>query len=136
MKWVISIILGGLFILAGIIKIVSPSEFESSLHVYKIIPTWSIWWIATILPWFEMILGAGIVFPKYRVSSSYGIIGLNIAFMLVLIIVWVKGIQISCGCFGIDFLPINEWIIPIAILRDCFFIIMSTLLIKISKCLD
>ena len=57
-------------------------------------------WVALFLPWLELILGLGILLPAIRRTSA-ALIGLLLFIFIVLhTSAWVRGLDISCGCFG------------------------------------
>jgi len=118
-------VLSALFIWAGITKLFNLSDFESVLATYQLFPNWSIPWLAVTVPWLEVILGVCVLFPFTKKSAAVGIFSLNIVFILVLLSVLVRGITISCGCFGVELLPVGPWTVPLAILRDLLFLVMA-----------
>jgi len=126
-------ILSALFILAGSVKLFSVGEFESVLHTYQLFPTGSIPLIAATLPWLEIILGAGLLFSFTQSSAALGVLGLNIAFILVLVSVMARSITISCGCFGVELLPVGPWTLPLAIMRDVLFAVMAGFILHRKK---
>jgi len=96
----LAILVGGLFIYAGVVKLVDPLRFASDITNYDIVP-WSVAVrLAFYLPWLELLCGLALVF--HRLFS--GALALTISLMLIFIgasvITKARGIDVSCGCFG------------------------------------
>jgi uncharacterized membrane protein YphA (DoxX/SURF4 family) len=96
------LVLAGVFVMAALPKIQDPVTFGSSVAAFEIIDVSLCSWVALVLPWLELVLGIGILLPWIRQTSS-ALIGL----LLVLFIglhssAWVRGLDISCGCFGTE----------------------------------
>ncbi len=64
------IILGGVFIYSGIIKISSPTAFSISISNYKLIPETYNFPLAIILPMVEFFFGLTLIFDVWTRSSS------------------------------------------------------------------
>jgi putative oxidoreductase len=97
----IRLALGGIFIYAGYAKLRDPWElFALGISSYNILPLSMVEFVARTLPWFEVLLGlALIVGIQLRYSSTVCSLLLLVFFGL-LIRAYVKGMEISCGCFG------------------------------------
>ena len=96
----IDLVVGGIFIYAGMIKALKPVRFATDIDNYKILP-WVIGIrLAFYLPWLEILCGAALITRRlYRGGLSI-LIALVSVFIVASIIAKVRGIDVSCGCFG------------------------------------
>ena len=94
----IRIIIGVIFIYAGIIKLLNPEVFSALIDAYGILPDAFLMPSALGLPVLEIIVGAGLIFD---ISGSLtSITTLLIMFIAVLGYGISMGLDIDCGCFG------------------------------------
>ena len=92
--------LGGVFLVAGILKILAPGSLLAATETYQIIPyRWS-YWLALYLPWVEVLAGLGILLKKAYPGSLFLITALLAIFLIALTQAWVRGLNIICGCFS------------------------------------
>jgi uncharacterized membrane protein YphA (DoxX/SURF4 family) len=98
--WIIGLIVAGVFIYAGAIKALDPVQFASDIDNYKILP-WPISVaLAFYLPWLEIFCGFALVVRLlYRGALSI-LTMLILSFTLMTIAAKVRGLDITCGCFG------------------------------------
>jgi uncharacterized membrane protein YphA (DoxX/SURF4 family) len=98
--WFIGLIVGGIFIYAGAIKALDPVQFANDIDNYKILP-WPISVaLAFYLPWLEIFCGVALVVRLlYRGALSILTV-LILVFTLATIAAKVRGLDITCGCFG------------------------------------
>jgi len=98
--WIIGLIVAGIFIYAGAIKALDPVQFASDIDNYKIFP-WPISVaLAFYLPWLEIFCGFALVVRLlYRGALSI-LTMLILTFTLATIAAKVRGLDITCGCFG------------------------------------
>jgi len=94
------ILLGGLFLYSGILKIASPLPFADSIASFQIVPPAVIGLVALGLPPLEIILGAMLVSGWRARVASLGVFVLSVVFCLALSQALVRGLQVDCGCFG------------------------------------
>ncbi|HAT73134.1 MAG TPA: DoxX family protein [Elusimicrobia bacterium] len=96
------LILGGVFIYAGVIKALAPAEeFAYAIESYRLLTPKLALWSAYVFPWIELyaglLLAAGI-FTRFSALFN-GAMLLFFEFMLAQ--AWLRGLPItSCGCFG------------------------------------
>ena len=98
--WIIGLIVAGIFIYAGAIKALDPVRFANDIDNYKILP-WPISVaLAFYLPWLEIFCGVALVVRLlYRGALSI-LTALILLFTLATIAAKVRGLDITCGCFG------------------------------------
>jgi uncharacterized membrane protein YphA (DoxX/SURF4 family) len=93
-------ILAGIFVYAGVAKIVSPVDFSDSIASFALLPRGLIPWVALGLPPFEILAGICIVSGFQRRPALLGLTGLAAVFLLALGAAMIRGISVDCGCFG------------------------------------
>jgi putative oxidoreductase len=93
-------VLAGIFIYAGALKAFDPVQFASDIDNYKILP-WSVSVaLAFYLPWLEIFCALGIAF-RFLYRGALSILTVSIlVFTLATIAAKVRGLDITCGCFG------------------------------------
>jgi putative oxidoreductase len=106
--------IGGLFIYAGLGKIMAPFEFAVTIGSYNLVPTRLIGLVAATLPWIEVLAGLGVILVVRTKACSLIISSLLAVFILILILTYLRGMDIDCGCFpGVD-----RKIGPLVIIED------------------
>src|SRR6266436_4223586 len=97
---IIDLIVGGIFIYAGAIKVLDPVRFGLDIDNYKTLPWFISVRLAFYLPWLEIFCGLAVVFRfLYRGGLSI-LIALIAVFIAATIAAKVRGLDITCGCFG------------------------------------
>src|SRR6266496_4225756 len=96
----VGLIAAGIFIYAGVLKVLDPVQFASDIDNYKILP-WPISVAqAFYLPWLEIFCGLALVVRfLYRGALSI-LTALIVVFTLATVAAKVRGLDITCGCFG------------------------------------
>jgi uncharacterized membrane protein YphA (DoxX/SURF4 family) len=97
---ILDFVLGGIFIYAGALKAFDPVQFASDIDNYKIVP-WPISVaLAFYLPWLEIFCALGLMF-RFLYRGALAILSVSIViFTLATIAAKVRGLDITCGCFG------------------------------------
>lgn len=99
---IIRLILGVIFIVAGVPKILDTAAFATVVYNYHLLPDMFINLFAITLPWLEVIIGglliAGVWLPGTVILYNL----LMIAFIAALTFNTARGLDISCGCFSTD----------------------------------
>src|SRR4030042_3390365 len=101
-RWVLllRVIVGGVFIWAGALKIADPLGFAQSIKNYQVVPHTLAFLIAVVLPWVEVLSGAFLIIGLYRRSSALIISLLLAGFIVLVALALARGIDTSCGCLG------------------------------------
>lgn len=94
------LIVGGLFIYAGILKIGDPLGFAQSIRNYRLFPQGVCFFTALILPWFEVLAGGFLIVGLFKRTSALLISGLLAFFIVLVAVTMIRGLDVDCGCFG------------------------------------
>ena len=97
---IVALIVGGIFIYAGVIKAVDPLRFAIDIDNYKMLP-WAIGVrLAFYLPWLEMLCGLALILRFFYRGGLSILTALTFIFIAASIMAKVRGLDITCGCFG------------------------------------
>lgn len=102
-------VLGVVFILAGIDKVMYPDAFAASIEAYKLVPYGAINLIALILPWMELLCGVFLLGGAYVRGSGALVSVLLVVFMFGIISAMMRDLKIDCGCFGQEHATPVSW---------------------------
>jgi len=94
------IVIGFLFIYAGIVKIADPESFARSILNFKVLPEYLVNLAAIIIPWIELISGILLLFGIAVRENALIIMHLLGIFIILIIVSIFRGLNIDCGCFG------------------------------------
>ena len=96
----IRVVLGFIFVYAGMEKISEPEGFARAISNYKLLPYSLINIAALILPWLEVTAGILLIFGIVVKENAFIISALLGIFLIAIIISLFRGLNIDCGCFG------------------------------------
>lgn len=94
------IIVGGVFVWAGVLKIIDPLGFAQSIENYQVVSRAPAFLVALVLPWVEVVSGAFLIIGVLKRSSALLISLQLIGFIGLVAFALARGIDTSCGCFG------------------------------------
>ena len=89
-----------IFFYAGIEKIISPRDFAVAIYNYQLLPDGTINLLAIFLPWLEVLIAASLITGICIRGAALISALLFLTFATALAINLVRGLDISCGCFG------------------------------------
>jgi len=94
------LILGGVLLAAGGLKIGNLQKSAMSVRAYELLPTDLANFFGYVLPWIE--IGMGLLLIVGAVVSIMGLLGalIMLAFVVAIAQAWARGLSIDCGCFG------------------------------------
>ena len=92
--------LAAVFVYAGILKVLDPSQFLADIESYRLLPYLAAVGTALYLPWLEICCGVALLFKRAYSGSLLILAALAGAFAVALGSAWWRGLDISCGCFG------------------------------------
>jgi putative oxidoreductase len=98
-------LLAGLLVWAALGKIANPMEFHGVITSYRLpLPDALIRSSAIVLPWLELLCGVLVVAGAARRAALLWMAILFGMFVLATGQAWVRGLDVACGCFKLDFL--------------------------------
>jgi uncharacterized membrane protein YphA (DoxX/SURF4 family) len=98
-------LLAGLLVWAALGKIANLQEFHANVAAYRLpLPAAMIRMAVTVVPWLELLCGILLVAGTMRRAALLCTVGLCAVFVLATGQAWARGLEISCGCFKLDFL--------------------------------
>ena len=92
--------IGGVFAVAGGMKVIDPAAFATDIDHYHLLPWPLIAGLALYLPWLECLCAAALLFEKFRASGLRLMLGMSFVFLAAMSSAAARGLDISCGCFG------------------------------------
>jgi len=97
---ILDLIVAGIFIYAGALKALDPLRFANDIDNYKILP-WAIGVrLAFYLPWLEIFCGVALIARRLYLGGVSILAALTSVFIIAAIAAKVRGLDITCGCFG------------------------------------
>ena len=97
---VFRIVLGGLFIYAGVVKVVDPLGFAQDIRNYRLVGQTLSFAAAVVLPWLEILAGTFLIAGVWRRGAALVITGLLVFFIVLTLVTMARGLDVDCGCFG------------------------------------
>lgn len=94
------LILGGVFVFTGFMKVKDPVLFQQDIRSFHILDDPWPGLLAISLPWLEILAGAGILLRQLYAGSLVLISGSLAVFIGAIAWSWMRGLDVSCGCFG------------------------------------
>ncbi|MBS3819555.1 DoxX family membrane protein [bacterium] len=98
--FIFRLVLGGIFIWSGVMKIMNPLEFAQDIENYRVFPQVLSFFLALILPWIELFCGLFLIIGLFLQASSFLLSVLLFCFLILVGTTILRGIDIQCGCFG------------------------------------
>lgn len=97
---VFRLVLGGLFIYAGVVKALDPLDFAQNIRNYRLVGQSLSFIAAVVLPWLEILAGVALAAGIWKRASALIITGLLVFFILLTLVTITRGLDVDCGCFG------------------------------------
>ena len=97
---IVDLIVGGIFVYAGVVKVLDPVQFANDIDNYKTLPWFVSVRLAFYLPWLEIFCGLAVVFRFLYRGGLLILTALILVFIGATIAAKMRGLDITCGCFG------------------------------------
>lgn len=132
------LIVGVVLFLAGYLKFIEPFDLQfRAVQAYKIITDkQAIELIAISLPVLEMLLGTLLVLGLFTRISAWVSGAIFVIFIAGIASVWIRGLNIDCGCFGTGGATTAEgrnWRYGSEILRDIGLLLCCAWLVRFPR---
>lgn len=94
------LVTGGVWIVAGAIKLPDPSSSIRAVRAYELLPESVVPMVGVALPVVEVVIGVCLVLGLFtRVMGALSAL-LFVLFIIGISAAWARGLSIDCGCFG------------------------------------
>jgi uncharacterized membrane protein YphA (DoxX/SURF4 family) len=105
---VLRCLLGGLFIVAGGLKLRDPGAFAQEIANFRLLPALAPY-LAIVLPPVEIVSGVALLaLPRaWRRGGAVALTGLLAVFTVAVVSAVARGVNIDCGCFGAGTGPVS-----------------------------
>jgi uncharacterized membrane protein YphA (DoxX/SURF4 family) len=94
------LLLGGVLLVAGGLKVTKPTDSANAVAAYKLLPTNVAHLFGYALPWLEVALAVllivGILIRPAALIGGF----IMVVFTAAIASAWARGLLIDCGCFG------------------------------------
>ncbi|MBE2205680.1 MAG: hypothetical protein IAE94_15215 [Chthoniobacterales bacterium] len=97
---ILRIFLSLVFVVAGFLKLRDPLAFADGISSFQLIPGWLVNPLAMSVPLFEIFTGMGFLARSTRGAAALAACGLSTGFVVFHLSALVRGIDVSCACFG------------------------------------
>ena len=101
LAWGLRLGLGGLFVVAGALKLGDPAVFAQEIANYRLLPELAPY-LAIVLPPMEIVAGLALAAgPRlWAQAGALALAALSLLFTAALAAATARGLDISCACFG------------------------------------
>jgi putative oxidoreductase len=100
MLFILRLAIGALFLYSGLTKIRGSYEFLAAVNQYQLTGPVLTVVVAALVPWLEIIVGACLIGGLLTQGAMIGAALLCGMFAMAVSLAWLRGLHISCGCFG------------------------------------
>src|SRR5438309_2288973 len=94
------LLLGGVFVVAGALKVPDPAAAMRAVRAYRLLPEVLVGPVAFGLPVVEIAVGLALLVGVFVRTAALASAVLLVVFLAAVGSAWARGLQIDCGCFG------------------------------------
>lgn len=94
------LLVAGMFLWAGVPKILDPAVFAQDIANYQLVPDATIAYLAVIVPVIEIVVAVALVAGVEARGAALLAGAMLVVFAAAMIQAMVRDIDLSCGCFG------------------------------------
>jgi len=123
------LLLGGVFVVAGALKVPDPAAAVRAVRAYRLLPELLVGPVAFGLPVLEIAVGLALLLGALVRTAAIASAVLLVVFLVAVGSAWARGLQIDCGCFGNGgTVAAGETAYPQEVLRDAGLLGLALLL--------
>jgi uncharacterized membrane protein YphA (DoxX/SURF4 family) len=127
MNWVVLVLriaLGAIFLFAGAAKVGHADVFAAQIAGFRLLPQPLVAPLALALPYLEILLGGYLVVGLFTRTAAWFAVALFAVFDLAVASAVVRGMTVSCGCFGPSDTTVTTWA---EVARDAVFVLLAVI---------
>ncbi len=122
---IVRVAIGAIFIVAGAAKMGHFAEFAQQIAAFRIVPQPLVAPMAVLMPFIEIVLGGCLVAGIFTRLAGWVAVGLLLVFDLAIASAVLRGLHLSCGCFGPNDATVTTWG---EVARDAVFVVLALLI--------
>jgi len=103
------VLLGGLLVWAGALKIGHPEALAGAIAGFRLLPPGLVAPLAVILPFFEVLLGLYLIAGLFTRIAAAVAAAQFVLYAAAIASAVVRGIPANCGCFGPGDAAVADW---------------------------
>ena len=116
------VVLGCIFIVASLDKIIHPELFARTVYNYQFVPEVAVNVVALWIPWLELVAGLFLLLGFWVRGSVLLLIGLLLVFVGALGFNLARGLDVACGCFSTTS---KDPVTALTLVRDSVFLVVA-----------
>jgi len=98
--FILRLFLAGVFLIAGVIKVLNPAEFAVGVAAFEVFPEWSVNPIAIVVPILEIVVGMLLIKRSTSRLGAFLVLALSVTFFGLFVFMMAQGREVECSCFG------------------------------------
>lgn len=102
--------IAGVFLYASLPKLADPGVFAADVQNYRLLPDALAGHAALFVPAFELVVAIGLLLPRYQRGAALIATSMLAIFSVAMAQARLRGIDLSCGCFGAAFEAKVSWL--------------------------
>ena len=119
---VLRVAIGLVFIVAGASKIGHAAQFAAQIAGFRLLPQPVVAPLALVLPFLELLLGGYLAIGLFTRASAWTAALLFALFDAAIASAVVRGMTVSCGCFGPNDTTVTTWT---EVARDAVLVVIA-----------
>ncbi len=116
--------LGAIFVVAGVSKVGHADLFAAQIAGFRLLPSSVVAPLALGLPFLEILLGGYLISGLFTRAAAWVAAALLTVFDLAIASAVVRGLTVSCGCFGPNDATVTTWA---EVARDAVFVVLAVI---------
>jgi uncharacterized membrane protein YphA (DoxX/SURF4 family) len=125
------LVLGGVFVVAGVLKMPDPAAAVRAVRAYRLLPEPLVAPVAFGLPVLEIAVGLALLLGVFVRTAAIASAVLLVVFLVGVGSAWARGLQIDCGCFGNGGqVAAGQTAYPLEVLRDGALLLVALALAR------